>query len=670
MEYRYLWSPLSLGPVTTRNRLVFSAHLTNYAREGKPTEQHAAYYAARAAGGVGLIITEEHSTHPTDWPYEKLIHGFDRDVIPGYRAITDAVHRHRVPIFAQINHNGGQAASMYSRRAVWAPSAVADPLFREVPKAVTPDEIDEIVAGYARVAEHCAEGGFDGIELQCSHSSIVRGFLSPATNKRTDGYGGSLVNRARLLLDIVAAVRHVIGGGMALGVRICGDELIEGGTTIDDAVEVARIVEATGQVDYINTSIGVATASLFMIEASMHVPPGYALFIPSAIRKAVELPVVGVGRFKDPLQAERALAEGHCDLVGVVRGQIADPDFAAKAKAGATDEIRLCLSCNQECVGRMGLNRWLGCIENPMTGKEGAAEAKRRPVPTIEMRDVRPGAAHRSSPRLSVMIVGAGPAGLQAAIAAARGGHSVTLYEKESHAGGQVRLAASVPNRAEFGDLIRNQLTECRRLGVRIEYGVSVSPDLIAEQHPDHVIVATGAEAQRPWWVPDDADHVVDVRAVLDGSASPAGNVVVIDELGFHQATSVAELLADRGCNVEIITNGMVVGQDLGITLDMENWWMRAAAKHIVQSTDLVAMGMGEPSPRRPLHLLHHPTGVNVIRTPDWVVLAVPASPVEGLYRDLQSAGVSVQRVGDCVAPRRAHAAVIEGERAGANPPY
>ncbi len=406
MEYRYLWTPLSLGSITTRNRLVFSAHLTNYARDGRPTEQHAAYYAARAAGGVGLIITEEHSTHPTDWPYEKLIHGFHRDVIPGYRTITDAVHRHRVPIFAQINHNGGQASSMYSRRAVWAPSAVADPLFREVPKAVTHGEIDEIVAGYAQVAEHCAEGGFDGIELQCSHSSIVRGFLSPATNKRTDEYGGPLVNRARLLLDIVAAVRRVIGGGLALGVRICGDELIEGGTTIDDAVEIARIVEATGQVDYINTSIGVATASLFMIEASMHIPPGYAMFIPSAIRKAVELPVVGVGRFKDPLQAERALAEGHCDLVGVVRGQIADADFAAKAKAGATDEIRLCLSCNQECVGRMGLNRWLGCIENPRTGKEGAAEyggrvsaareapatsrpegaaeAKRRPVPNVQ----------------------------------------------------------------------------------------------------------------------------------------------------------------------------------------------------------------------------------------------------------------------------------------------
>ena len=442
----------------------------------------------------------------------------------------------------------------------------------------------------------------------------------------------------------MAAVRKVIGTRLALGVRLCGDELIEGGTTIDDAVRIAQIAEATGQVDYINTSIGVATASLFMIEASMHIPPGYAMFIPSAFRKAVDLPIVGVGRFKDPLQAERALADGHCDLVGVVRGQIADPDFAAKARAGATDEIRLCLSCNQECVGRMGLNRWLGCIENPRTGREA------EPLLGITRKPKK------------VLIVGAGPAGLQAAISAARAGHHVTVCEKEAQAGGQVRLAASVPNRAEFGDLIRNQLTECARLGVTIEYGVGVWPGLIEERKPDRVIVAMGAEPSRPWWVAGDAVQVADVREVLDGSAEPFGHVVVVDEIGFHHATSVAELLADRGCTVEIVTPGMVVGQDLGITLDMENWWMRAGAKGIVQTTDLVPMGFtgGE------LTLLHHPTGTNQTRHPDWVVLAVPPNPVEWLYNDLKAAGVSVQRVGDCLAPRRAHAAVVDGERAGA----
>jgi len=643
-RYRYLFSPLRVGPLALRNRIVFAAHLTNYAEDGHPTEQHAAYYEARARGGAGLIITEEHSVHPTDWPYEKLIHGFDESVIPGYQRITEAVHRYGTPIFAQINHNGGQASGMYSRLPVWAASPVADPMFREVAKEVDHAEIAEIVAGYATTAGHCARGGFDGIELQCSHSSIVRGFLSPATNLRDDDYGGDLARRARILLEIVAAVRDAIGPGRALGVRLCGDELIGGGTTIDEAVEVARMVEATGQVDYINTSIGVATSTLYMIEASMHIPPGYALFIPSAIRKAVELPVVGVGRFKDPLQAERALAEGHCDLIGVVRGQIADADFAAKARSGHADDIRLCLSCNQECVGRMGLNRWLGCIENPRAGREAIPLA---PAPRSRRR---------------VMVVGTGPAGLQAAIAAADRGHEVTVHERGEVPGGQVRLAATVPSRAEFGDLVRNQLAECARLGVTIRYGSEVDVAAVRAAAPDTVIVATGAVAERPYWAPADAGQVVDVRQVLDGSAAPSGRVLVIDEIGFHHATSVAELLADRGANVEVVTPGMVVGQDLGITLDMENWCVRAAAKGIEQTTDCLVTSVTPGS----VTLMHHPTGQSTQVDADWVVCAVPAAPAEQLYLDLVASGhPRVHRAGDCVAPRRAHAAVIEGQRAG-----
>ncbi|MFB8392607.1 mycofactocin system FadH/OYE family oxidoreductase 2 [Streptomyces yangpuensis] len=647
--HRHLFSPLRLGPLTVANRIVFSAHLTNYAEDGLPSEQHAAYYAARAAGGAGLIITEEHSTHVTDWPYEKLIHGYRPEAVPGYRRITEAVHAHGTPILAQLNHNGGQASSLYSRLPVWAPSPVPDPLFREVPKAVTTGEIAEIVAGYGTVAGHCADGGFDGVELQCSHSSIVRGFLSPATNLRTDAYGGSLENRTRILLEIVDAVREAVGPGRALGVRLCGDELIEGGTTIDEAVEIARRVEATGKVDYINTSIGVATSTLYMIEASMTVPPGYALFISNAIRRAVRLPVVGVGRIKDPVQAERALAEGHCDLIGVVRGQIADPDFAAKARAGQTPAIRTCLSCNQECVGRMGLNRWLGCIENPRAGRESV------PLPPPGRRPQK------------VLVVGGGPAGLQAAATAAGRGHQVTLLERAPATGGQVATAASAAGRAEFLDVVRNLLAECHRNGVEIRTGTAVDADAVRAFAPDAVVVATGARPQPPHWA-GSLERVVDVRDVLEGRVAPAAGerVLIVDELGFHQATSVAETLAERGCRVRISTPGMVVGQDLGITLDLETYSVRAHAKGIEHVTDQVVLAAHrQDGGGVTVDLLTHTTNAMAQETYDWVVCAVQQAPRDELWHALKNEPFAVHRAGDCLTPRRAHAAVVEGHRAG-----
>lgn len=409
----------------------------------------------------------------------------------------------------------------------------------------------------------------------------------------------------------------------------------------------------------------------------MHIPPEYAMFIPSAIRKAVDLPVIGVGRFKDPIQAERALADGHADLIGVVRGQIADPDFVKKARAGRPEDTRLCLSCNQECVGRMGLNRWLGCIENPYTGRESIigvppdaiSEGPRvaDPVPVAA-----PTTVSDRSIRRKLLVVGGGPAGLQAAVTGATNGMDVTLLEATDKLGGQVRLAASVPNRAEFGDLVRNLSAECRRFGVDVQLETKADVPLVQSFGADGVIIATGVEPARPWWAPPhDAGggQIVDVLDVVTGRADPAGSVVVIDDYGFHQATSVAELLADRGCQVEVVTKAMVVGQDLGVTLDMETWWVRASAKGIVQSTDLVAMGFEEGA----LTLLHHPTGANQTRSPDWIVLATPGRPNSDLYFSLQAATASstgagpdlpVRRIGDCLAPRRAHAAVIEGRRA------
>jgi 2,4-dienoyl-CoA reductase (NADPH2) len=276
---------------------------------------------------------------------------------------------------------------------------------------------------------------------------------------------------------------------------------------------------------------------------------------------------------------------------------------------------------------------------------------------------IRPPAGRR------VVIAGGGPAGLQAAVTATEGGHRVVLFERLPRLGGQVAVAASVPSRAEFLDLTRNLVAQVQRLGVDIRSGVEADAGLIRAAQPDVVILATGARPARPWWA-GDHPRVVDVRDVLEGRAAPAGRVVIIDELGFHQATSVAEILADRGCQVEIATNGMVVGQDLGITLDLETWNVRAHAKGIRQATDLVPLGASEADPTDGggvvLHLQHHPTGENRDRVCDWVVCSVHQQPDDDLWPELRGADFPVHRVGDCLAPRRAHAAVIEGHRVAA----
>src|SRR6266699_770183 len=423
--------------------------------------------------------------------------------------MTRAVHEPGARMFAQINHNGLQGSSIYSRRPVLGPSPLVDPIHREMCKEIEPEEIAGIVRGYALVARHVREGGFDGAELQSSHSSLIRQFFSPYYNRRDDVYGGSLENRMRFALEVIAAIRAEV-------VR-----------------DITCRLEATGQLDFINTSIG-EFHNLYLVEGSMHTPPGYQLFVSANLREAVKLPIFCTGRIKDPVQAERILREGLADMVDVVRGQICDPAFTRKAREGRTESIRLCISCNQYCIGRMGLNLSLGCIQTPATGNE--QQFSRLIVPQKAKEQKQP------TQKPVLIVVGGGPAGMQAARVAAQRGYRVKLYERQAELGGQINLLVRVSNRVEFGDASRNLQRELLEAGVETHLGVEVTAAMVEQGQPDAVIIATGSRPGFPAIPGAELPHVATTWQVLLGEkGAQAGEyVLVYDQVGFHQATSVA----------------------------------------------------------------------------------------------------------------------------------
>lgn len=654
MMFQYLFSPIKLGRVELKNRISFQPHLTNFAVDTLPSERHVHYWGERAKGGAGLIITEEMSVHPTDRAYEKLIEVFQPEVVPGFRKITDKVHEYDAKIFAQLNHNGQQCDGTLSRLPVFAPSPVPDVLFREIPKEMEYEDIEEVVRYFAKSAVYAREGGFDGIELQYGHSSLARQFLSPLTNRRTDEFGGSLENRMKVPVAFVEAVRKAVGRDFTVGIRLCADEMIPwGGLTLADVQEIAVRFEATGLIDFMDLSIG-TFFNLYLVEGSMHTPLGYTIPLAAGIRSKIKLPVFCTGRINDPVMAEKVLANGQADVIGMCRALICDPFLPKKAQEARIEDIRYCVGDNQGCIGRMGLNKLLGCIQNPAVGLEKQwGEGTLKPAPV----------------RKKVMVVGGGPAGMWCAKMAGRRGHRVDLYDRNEQLGGQVLIAMKGAGRDEFGVIIRNEKGQVEKAGVTVHLGVEVTPELVSRENPDVVVVATGSLPNpNPGMGGADSPAVYDFWQVLQGQAQVGDRVCLIDMDGHHRATSTAEYLADQGKSVHILCSSLFVGAELGPLQDLYLTRQRLLQKGCTFTPDTAVIEIaGEAGAKMCKGINVYSNAMLDFGPYDTVVVVAGQQVDDGLYKALKASGAvkELYRIGDCVAPRKVDMAIWEGHKLG-----
>jgi mycofactocin system FadH/OYE family oxidoreductase 2 len=647
-DFLYLFSPLKIGQVVVPNRINFAAHLTNLSQDHQISDAHIDYYTERARGGCGLITTEELTVHPSDLAYEKLVDAFKPEVIPGFKKLTRAIHQYDTRIFAQLNHNGMQAHSKLSGVPVWGPSAGKDPMMRETCKAMEIEDIQECIEYFARSAVHVVEGGFDGIELQLGHSSLVRQFLSPATNLREDEYGGSFEKRLKFAFEVIDAVRKAVGPDYTVGLRLNADEMHpQGGITHELAKKIAQRLEATEQIDFFDISLG-TFHNLFLVEGSMHTPLAYTAPLSAGIRSVVNLPVYASNRINDPHLAEKILEDGHGDMVNMVRGLIADPELPNKARFGRFKDIRHCIACNQGCIGRMGMGHTIGCLQTPAAGDE-----KLFGMGTIK----------RSLKPKKVVIVGAGPAGLETARVAALRKHHVILLEKNQEVGGQNLIAGKAAGRQEITGVTRWLSSQVNDLEIDLRLGVEATVETVLEEEPDAVVITTGSTPkEKPFPGNYETPDVVNTWQVLNGEVETGPRVLLFDAHGHHQGTGTAEFLADQGKIVHMIVQAFFPGAQLGPLQDLFLTRQRLAEKGVTHTSSIVVMDINGTVVK----------GLDVTSQEmidfndfDTVILCAGNTAKDELYFALKGQVAEIHRAGDCVAPRLTDMAIKEGHCIG-----
>ena len=539
----HLLSPIDVGGMAVRNRIFMAPMERNFANaDGTVTDRTLAHYEACARGGVGWIDVESTFVEQRGRGRTHQLGIHDDLCVPGLKELVDRVHAHGPRIGIELHHAGRQTESGITGLQPIAPSPVPCPqVANETPHELEPREIDEVVTVYGDAARRASEAGFDAIELHSAHGYLPLAFLSPLTNHRTDEYGGSLENRARFAVRVIETMRKAAGPGIVVGARFSSSEFLEGGLTVDDMALYAQILEAAGA-QYVSLSAG-QYASFQVIIPPMDTPTGFLLPLVDQIKSAVSIPVVAVSRFVDPHDADRAIAEGHVDLAGFGRAFLTDPEWPRKVEEGRLDEVVHCIGCNQGCTARIAPQRDVTCLVNPVCGRE------------LEL------TLEPSAQRKRVLVVGGGPAGLEAARVAAERGHDVVLCERRSELGGHSRLAGLLPHRDGWILFVDDAVRRIERSAVDVRLDTEVDEELIRSLAPDAIVFATGSRyepARIPGALPE---LVTDPAALLRAGTVPDGRTVVLGESPV--ALGVAEWISERGAEVTVVAAREALGDEL-----------------------------------------------------------------------------------------------------------
>lgn len=674
--YKALFEPFTLGHLTLKNRIISTSHAPAYAEDGMPGPRYQRYHEEKAIGGLALTMFGGASSVSRDSPpsFGQLQLGEDR-VIPHLRAFAERIHAHDVGLICQMSHAGRRTRPTAGN---WlptvAPSPLREPAHGAVPKALDVPEIRRITADYAAAARRCAEGGLDGVELLVS-GHLIGQFWSPLSNQRDDDYGGSFENRIRFGLEVLEAIRAATPQRFVLSLRFTANEFVEGGIDEEEGIAIAVAHARSGLVDCLNVSGGANWTKAGVAETvpSMAFASGRFVELAGKVRRATGLPVLHAAGVADLATAHHAVTEGHVDLIGMTRAQIADPHMIAKHLAGEDGAIRPCVGAGY-CIDRIYRGGDALCLHNPVTGREGVL-------------------AHRlsqSTKPLRAVIIGAGPAGLEAARTLAERGHHVHVLEALSDPGGQVVYAARIPWRQNMIGIVRWLYERCEALGVDFRFNCLAEPDDVLSLAPDIVVLATGGLPQLTTIAGAEA-HVSTVWDALSGRIAAEGRVLVYDETGSQSGPTCAEYLAATGASVELVTPDRMVAEDVGVTnhaIHLRN--LDTMAVEI--RTDLRLLEIAPEGNRLIARFAHEYSARALEQTYDRIVVDVGTVPDDTLYEALVSDSVNggqtdqasllaglrqptldavdgptgryaLFRIGDCVSARGIHAGALDAAR-------